>query len=83
MFYPAHITNLILLCRNCHSDYDQNYPGWFLLPTDLDFFIDFEKKDYAERVTAAEQGILQERALPQVLPPIFGSILLFIALIYR
>ena len=76
VFYPAHIDNLILLCKNCHSGYHCDYPGWVVLPQDLDFFINFEKNDYAARIAAAKHGVQQERALPQVT-------FLFILLIFR
>ena len=66
LFYPAHVDNLILLCSNCHVAYDRNYPGWILLPHNLDLFINFEKTDYAARVAAAKCGVFQGRALPQV-----------------
>jgi hypothetical protein len=66
-FSLGHQSNLITLCRNCHSQYDGPYPSWFALPEDLDFFIDFEKDDYAKRIAAAERGVKQERALPEVL----------------
>jgi hypothetical protein len=65
-FYPAQVENLILLCRNCHGAYDCDYPSWVLLPHNLDFFINFERKDYAARVAAAKRGVQQGRALPQV-----------------
>jgi hypothetical protein len=65
-FYPAHVDNLILLCKNCHSAYNCRYPGWIVLPQDLDFFIKFENNDYAARIAAAKRGVQQRRALPQV-----------------
>ena len=66
VFYPAHVDNLILLCKNCHSAYDCNYPAWIVLPQSLDYFINFENNDYAARIAAAKRGFQQRRALPQV-----------------
>jgi 5-methylcytosine-specific restriction endonuclease McrA len=65
-FYPAHVDNLILLCKNCHSGYNCDYPGWIIIPHNLDFFINFERKNYAARIAAATSGDRQWRALPEV-----------------
>jgi hypothetical protein len=64
--HPASAENLILLCLTCHKLFDGTYPRWILLPKDLDLFIKFEEKDYAERVAAAEEGVRQERSQPEV-----------------
>ena len=65
-FFPAHADNLILLCKACHSAYDVAYAAWITIPHNLDFFINFEKKDYAARAAAARRGVEQGRALPEV-----------------
>ena len=67
--YPAHIDNLIVLCRNCHSLFGSTYAAWIMLPDNLDHDIDFERNDYAARVAAGERGIRKKRALPPVLFP--------------
>jgi len=42
-FYPAHPDNAILLCANCHTEFDDSIPGFIVLPTNLDFFIEYEE----------------------------------------
>ena len=44
------IQNGIALCYICHTNYDSQYnPSFFFLPTDLDYFINFELKDRKRR----------------------------------
>ncbi|KAF9247924.1 hypothetical protein DTO013E5_3119 [Penicillium roqueforti] len=44
------LSNAILLCASCHGQFDRdNDPGFLLVPTDLDFFIEFEKADRIRR----------------------------------
>lgn len=77
LFYPGHMSNLILLCSVCRSGYDNNCPAWTMLPQNLKLFIDFEEQDYEERVAAARRGVSRERSLPNVRSFLlfFGSIL--------
>lgn len=54
--YLGDYRNAIVLCPTCHVAFDRtSYMGWVFLPTDLKFFIDWEKKDFARRQTILEQ----------------------------
>lgn len=48
-----HIDNRVLLCSNCHRKFDSNRtpPGWVLLPSDLDYFINWEEYETANSVS--------------------------------
>ncbi|KAL8933549.1 MAG: hypothetical protein Q9216_006318 [Gyalolechia sp. 2 TL-2023] len=42
--------NGIALCPTCHVLFDaHDFPGWVFLPTDLQYFVDFEKQDFERR----------------------------------
>jgi hypothetical protein len=57
--------NGILLCPGCHSAFDNLFdPGIIILPSDLQYFIDHEKRDFEKRCQQAEQGIDQPRSVP-------------------
>ncbi|KAL2824297.1 hypothetical protein BDW59DRAFT_173018 [Aspergillus cavernicola] len=58
-------TNAIPLCPTCHNEFDCALdPGFVLIPTDLQFFIEFELKDRQRRKTQAESGVISKRAVP-------------------
>ncbi|KAN0075082.1 hypothetical protein V8E54_007693 [Elaphomyces granulatus] len=53
----SHPGNLITLCRNCHGLFDAPVPLLLvILPTDIQFFIDWEERDYEMRCQAAENS---------------------------
>ncbi|KAF3391368.1 hypothetical protein F1880_007671 [Penicillium rolfsii] len=57
--------NAILLCKSCHCQYDNAYhPGIVFFPSDLVFFIEWEKADQARRKEAAKNGIYERRNPP-------------------
>lgn len=57
--------NAIPLCPTCHSQFDLAIdPGFFFVPTDLRYFIQFELKDRERRKRAAEEGTILDRETP-------------------
>lgn len=57
--------NAIALCRNCHANFDDTGdPGFFFIPADLDYFIQFEQNDYARRIREASKGVKAARICP-------------------
>ena len=65
------MVNSILLCKNCHTAFDGPEPGCTVIPTDLDYFIQFEKKDYERRqamMNESYQGLQKSNSDP-LLPP--------------
>ncbi|EPS35552.1 hypothetical protein H072_11055 [Dactylellina haptotyla CBS 200.50] len=42
-------SNAIPLCKRCHDGFDSVRPQVIILPVDLDYFLDFELRDYKER----------------------------------
>ncbi|KAN0070570.1 hypothetical protein V8E54_011439 [Elaphomyces granulatus] len=53
----SHPGNLITLCPNCYTLFDNNpVPVIVILPTDIQFFIDWEERDYEMRCQAAENS---------------------------
>lgn len=56
MDFPlASLANAIALCGTCHPQFDYALdPGFVFIPTDLDYFIDFELEDRQRRRAAAE-----------------------------
>jgi len=62
---PESIDNVITLCHVCRSEFlNPDLPGWIFVPTDLHYFIRFEKDDYQLRVEAASRGVAQDRVIP-------------------
>jgi hypothetical protein len=56
------VQNAVVLCPNCHVDLDTALdPGVVFFPEDLDYFIDFEKRDYEQR-----KRISRSRKTPSV-----------------
>lgn len=48
--YPDQAENAIPLCPLCHDALDEiSSPGWVFIPTDLQYFLDFEQRDYKRR----------------------------------
>ncbi|KAM3074483.1 hypothetical protein ACMFMG_002713 [Clarireedia jacksonii] len=44
------LQNAIALCRTCHTNFDHAYnPSFFFLPTDLDYFLNYERQDQKRR----------------------------------
>lgn len=59
------LDNVIILCPTCHSHFDtMNDPGWFLVPVDLEYFIEYERSDYDFRLQEARRGIRRTRDCP-------------------
>lgn len=59
--------NAIALCGTCHANFDNpNQPGFIFLPTNLRYFIEFEKRDFSYREERARRcgGIIDNRAVP-------------------
>ena len=49
--------NAIILCASCHKHFDRtSNTGWVILPTFLQYFIEWEEHDFAERQRAFEQS---------------------------
>ncbi|KAN0085492.1 hypothetical protein V8E54_001959 [Elaphomyces granulatus] len=59
--HPAHPDNFIILCANCHCAFDCPMPATVILPTNMEFFIDYEKRDYKSRTEGEE---LRPRSFP-------------------
>ncbi|OAL28652.1 hypothetical protein AYO20_09376 [Fonsecaea nubica] len=58
--------NGLPLCPSCRRTFDDlNNPGLIFIPTELEYFIDFERKDYQSRIdTAQRQGDIPPRMVP-------------------
>ena len=57
--------NAISLCPLCHVQFDSALdPGFVFIPTDLDYFIDFELEDRKRRTAGAPEGITLKREVP-------------------
>ncbi|EXJ82382.1 hypothetical protein A1O3_06195 [Capronia epimyces CBS 606.96] len=58
--------NGLPLCPSCHQAFDDlNNPGLIFIPTALDYFIDFEVKDYQSRIEIAQRhGDVPRRLVP-------------------
>ncbi|OJD17002.1 hypothetical protein AJ78_02891 [Emergomyces pasteurianus Ep9510] len=57
--------NAVPLCPTCHNQFDlATDPGFFFMPTDLQYFIQFELKDRERRRANMEQGIISTREVP-------------------
>ncbi|KAJ9634899.1 hypothetical protein H2199_008763 [Coniosporium tulheliwenetii] len=59
--------NAIPLCPSCHRAFDNvNDPGLVFIPTDIPYFIDFEKKDFENRTDIARRlGYVPPRMTPK------------------
>lgn len=48
--HPEQAENAIPLCPLCHDALDEiSSPGWVFIPADLQYFLDFERRDYRRR----------------------------------
>ncbi|CRG90861.1 hypothetical protein PISL3812_07907 [Talaromyces islandicus] len=57
--------NAVTLCPTCRANFDLAMdPGWFFVPSDLQYFIDFEEKDFARRTHDRNHGIVTTRVCP-------------------
>ncbi|PGG95230.1 hypothetical protein AJ79_10171 [Helicocarpus griseus UAMH5409] len=57
--------NAVPLCPTCHNQFDLvTNPGFLFIPTDLQYFIQFELKDRERRRTDREQRIMSKREVP-------------------
>ena len=64
-FSITSIANAIPLCPPCHGQFDCHIdPGLVFIPTDLQYFIDFELNDKERRKRAAEEGNFMKREAP-------------------
>ncbi|KAK6495563.1 hypothetical protein TWF481_002611 [Arthrobotrys musiformis] len=43
-------SNGIALCKICHTSFDCSVPDFIILPLNLDFFLDFERRNYQRRL---------------------------------
>lgn len=49
--------NAVVLCPSCHAHFDRGvYAPWTFLPTHLQFFIDYENRDFEERLRRWKSG---------------------------
>lgn len=62
----GHLDNAIPLCPTCHRNFDDlNKPGSIFLPSDLQYFIDYEIADFARRdLRAKDTGTIPRRTCP-------------------
>ncbi|TKA73643.1 hypothetical protein B0A49_09877 [Cryomyces minteri] len=62
----GHVDNAIPLCPTCHRNFDDiNHPGLVFLPSDLQYFIDFENENFRSRQTLARNtGSVPPRTCP-------------------
>lgn len=64
-FLITSIANAIPLCPSCHGQfYCHIDPGLVFIPTDLQYFIDFELNHKERRKRAAEEGVFMKRKVP-------------------
>jgi hypothetical protein len=52
----GHPDNYVILCANCHYEFDNSIPAFVILPTNMKYFIDYEKRDYKSRMDAVRAG---------------------------
>ena len=62
----GHMDNAIPLCHGCHANFDDYInPGFVFAPTDLQYFIRFERKDRVRREKIAQDtGTMPGRSVP-------------------
>lgn len=58
--------NCVVLCRHCHFHFDRTSNTSFVfLPTDLQYFVDYEERDFAHRLKSfRETGEMKRRTFP-------------------
>ncbi|KAK6348922.1 hypothetical protein TWF730_009683 [Orbilia blumenaviensis] len=60
--------NLLWTCPDCHRRFDNPYPTLLVLPTNLDFFVLWEHRDYERRTQEAKAGpdaFVSARTVPE------------------
>ena len=63
----ASMENLITLCLHCHASFDDDPPNILIWPEDLEYFIDYEEKDFDERNKRwVNEGTRIKRRVPSV-----------------
>lgn len=45
----AYMDNVIILCFNCYNNFNASILNLLILPTDVDFLIEFENNDFGAR----------------------------------
>ncbi|KAJ5773747.1 hypothetical protein N7457_008643 [Penicillium paradoxum] len=61
--------NTIPLCGSCHIEFDMSLdPGYVFFPTDIQYFIDFERRDRARREQIATDTAVPLLALSRQVP---------------
>jgi hypothetical protein len=59
------IDNTMALCGVCHAAFDDSMnPSFVFVPSDLEFFISYEKQNFEERQILATRGAAQPRRCP-------------------
>ena len=49
--------NGVSLCKTCHDQFDSKYSGYVFYPADLQYFIDFEEQDRAQRPDVSQRKV--------------------------
>lgn len=69
----GHESNAILLCPLCHVQFDRPNPGLVIVPADLPWFVQWERRDRKHRVDEYRRtGTLPQKISPtaeDVYPP--------------
>jgi len=65
LFNLSSVSNGISLCPTCHVNFDAYHdPGFVILPSNLQYFIDFEVANYSQREASALRGVAEPRTTP-------------------
>ncbi|KUM56278.1 hypothetical protein ACN42_g10940 [Penicillium freii] len=69
IFNYKNTQNAIPLCGSCHTEFDMSLdPGYVFFPTDIQYFIDFERRDRARREQIATDPAVPISALSRQVP---------------
>ncbi|KAJ5359985.1 hypothetical protein N7517_009176, partial [Penicillium concentricum] len=69
IFNYKNTQNTIPLCGSCHNEFDMSLdPGYVFVPTDIQYFIDFERRDRARREQIATDTAVPLSALSRQVP---------------
>jgi hypothetical protein len=64
-FSLSSVSNGIALCPTCHVNFDTyEDPGLVIVPSNLDFFVQYEIADYKKREESAQCGVTEPRTTP-------------------
>jgi hypothetical protein len=64
-FSLSSVSNGIALCPTCHVNFDTyEDPGLVIVPSNLEFFVQYEIADYKKREESARCGITELRTTP-------------------